>query len=74
MGSKEGAAKARMYLIEQYGSLENYKEAMRRLATKGGGSTKRDPSTRLFTNTTLASEAGKKSGVVRRAKADEKQS
>lgn len=38
MGSKEGARKARLYIIEQYGSVERYKEKMRELGSIGGRS------------------------------------
>lgn len=70
MGSKEGAAKVRAYMLEQYGSLENYKEAMRKLGASGG-STPREKHN--FLNPEIASKAGKRSGIVRRIKAELKQ-
>ena len=36
MGNAEGARKAKMYAVEQYGSIERYREKMRELASKGG--------------------------------------
>lgn len=61
MGSAEGARKARAYLLEQYGSMENYKEAMRKLGAKGGAKS----SSRPFQDIKKASEAGKKGALKR---------
>jgi len=41
LGNEIGATKTRNYLIEQYGGIEQYKESMRKLASKGGKSRKK---------------------------------
>lgn len=57
MGSKAGIEKMRGRLIEQYGSIERYYEIQRERAAAGGGSKKRDPSTRAFSDVKIVKKA-----------------
>lgn len=61
--TKEGWGNRKKFEVEQFGSEKLAREARSRQAkligAKGGGSKKRDPSTRAFSDVKLASKAGK---------------
>jgi hypothetical protein len=69
MGNAEGARRARehrlKYGLEQYGSIEAYREAERKRLSAMG---KAPHKTRTYMDIKIASKAGKKSGEVRKAK------
>lgn len=56
VGSAEGARKARAYQIEQYGSVERYREVMREKAKAGGAKSSSRP---FKTTPGAARKAGK---------------